>query len=412
MTEEAEGMLVARLGHRGDGVNAAGDVFVPGALPGERVVGAVIEGRMIAPRIVAPSPDRVAPPCPHAGECGGCALQHAAPGFLAEWKRERVREALAARGIGGVALRETIVSPPRSRRRATLSARRTKKSVMLGFHARAEDRIVPIETCELADPRIVAALEGLRALVPLVASRKGEAKLAVTVSEAGLDVDLRQVKPLDGPLRARLAEIAAREGWARLSHEGEALFMARPPAQDFDGLPVLPPPGSFLQATPQGEAALRAAVDEALGEARRVVDLFAGCGTFALPLSRRAEVLAVESDAAALAALDAAWRAAGGALRRLTTQARDLFRRPLTPEELRRFDAAVIDPPRAGARAQAQAVAASGLRRVAMVSCDPGSFARDARILIDGGFSLEWVQPVDQFLWSGHVELAAAFARR
>jgi 23S rRNA (uracil1939-C5)-methyltransferase len=402
---------IARLGHRGDGVDAAGEVFVPFALPGELSRGAVEGGRMEAPEIVRPSPRRVTPPCPRFGECGGCTLQHASDAFLAGWKRDRIAEALTARGIEGMEILPTVTSPPRSRRRAAFSGRRTKKTVTLGFHARGEVRVVDISPCLLLDPLLVEALPALAELVPFAASRKGEARIAATVSEVGLDVEIGG-KPLDGPSRARLATLAGRMGWARLSWEGETLALARPPAQDFEGVRVVPPPGGFLQATREGEAMLRAAVVEAVGDAAHIADLFSGCGTFALPLARRAEVLAVESDAAALTALDAGWRAAGGALKQVRTETRDLFRRPLLPDELKRFDAVVIDPPRAGARAQSEALARSAVPRIAAVSCDPATFARDARILIDGGYVLDWVRPVDQFLWSGHVELAAAFRRR
>ncbi len=412
MTDDAPQTIdIVRLGHLGDGADASGGVFVPGALPGETVRGAVTGGRMEAPEILVASPHRVAPPCPHFGDCGGCAIQHAAPAFLAEWKRGLVVEALDARGLAGIDVRPTVTSPPRSRRRAVFSGRRTKKSATLGFHARRDARIIAATDCRVLDPAIVAALPALAALVPVAGSRKGEVKIAVTASPAGLDVDIRDAKPLDGPMRMRLAGLAGDAGWARLSCDGETVAMARPPAQTFGAARVTPPPGGFLQATREGEAALLAAVREAVGDADAVADLFAGCGTFALPLARDAEVLAVENDRAALAALDAGWRASGGALKRVRTELRDLFRRPLLPDELRRFGAVALDPPRAGARAQAEALAQSKTPRVAFVSCDPGSFARDARILVDGGYRLDWVQPIDQFLWTGHVEIAAAFSR-
>lgn len=403
------------LGHLGDGValTAEGPVHVAGALPGEMAEGRVTaEPRrlwMPAPRIDEPSPHRIGPPCPHVPACGGCRLQHAGDGFLAAWKAGLIAEALAARGLSAT-IRPMAVSPPGSRRRVTLAARRTRKGVLLGFHGRAAHSIVPIASCPVADPRIVAAFPALAALCGRVAARKGEIRVAVTASEDGLDVDLDGGKAPDAAGRAALAEAAHAAGLARLSLSGETVATIRPPAQRMGNARVVPPPAAFLQATPQGEAALVAGVAEALGGARRVVDLFAGVGTFALPLAGAMTVHAVEAEGAALAALDAGWRGAPG-LRTVTTEVRDLFRRPLLPAELDRFDAAVVDPPRAGAEAQSRALAASRLDRLAMVSCNPASFARDARLLADGGWRIDWVQPVDQFRWSAHVELVAALSR-
>jgi 23S rRNA (uracil1939-C5)-methyltransferase len=398
---------IDRLGHRGDGI-AAGPVFVPLTLPGEVVEGEVQDGRVAAPRVLTPSPDRVRPPCRHFRSCGGCALQHASDGFVAEWKVQVVREALAAQGLEAP-VRRLHVSPPMSRRRAVLSGRRTKKGALVGFHARASDVVVEVPDCQLVLPQIAALLPALEDLVRLGASRRGEVTLAVTWSEAGADVAVRGGRAADGALRAELAALAGQADLARLTWEDETLARARPPLQRFDGIAVEPPPGAFLQATAEGEAALRASVSEAVSGAGRIADLFAGCGTFALPLVRQAEVLAVESDPALLAAADAGWRRAQG-LKRLTTQARDLFRRPLLAAELTGFDAVVIDPPRAGAEAQSAELARARLPRIAFVSCNPVTFARDASRLVAGGYRLDWIDVVDQFRWSPHVELAARFS--
>ena len=358
-------LTVERLGHHGDGI-APGPVFVPRALPGEVVEGEVDAGRMVQPKIVTPSPDRVAAPCPHYRTCGGCQLQHASDAFVADWKTGVVRTALAAQGLEAP-VRGISTSPPRSRRRATLHGRRTKSGVIVGFHGRASGSLVAVPDCRVLTPAILAGLPALEAITGLAASRRSEVDLAVTDTESGLDVAVT-------------------------------------------GAPVPLPPGAFLQATREGEAALLSAVSEAVGEARRIADLFSGCGTFALPLSARGEVHAVEGDGALLSALDLGWRSAGGG-KRVTTERRDLFRNPLRPDELDRFNAAVIDPPRAGAAAQTEALAASALSCIAAVSCNPVTFARDAKTLIDAGFRLDWVQVVDQFRWSPHVELAAAFHR-
>ena len=398
---------IIRLGHQGDGI-AQGPIFAPMTLPGEIVTGTLDGDRLSEVRIVKPSSSRVAPPCRHYKACGGCQVMHASDDFVASWKTDVVRAALFAQGIEAE-FRPILTSSPRSRRRASLSVRRTKKGAMAGFHARASDTLIEIPDCQLLLPELMAALPLAEALAVAGGSRKGELTVQVTQSDNGLDVLVTGGKPLDGPLRIAIAAEAERFRLARLVWEDELVGMRQPPVQRFGAARVVPPPGAFLQATAEGEAALLAAVTEAVGSAARVVDLFAGCGTFALPLASNAEVLAVESDSAMLKALDQGWRQAEG-LKRVTTETRDLFRRPLLPDELKRFDAAVIDPPRAGAEAQVAELAKARIGRIAFVSCNPVTFARDAKILLDAGYRLEWVQVVDQFRWSTHVELAAFFA--
>ncbi len=402
-------LTIERLGHRGDGV--AGGVFVARALPGEVVEGEVEAGRIARPRILTPSPDRVAAPCRHYRACGGCALQHASDTFVAGWKQEVVAAALSAQGLSAP-FRPIHVSPASSRRRATLAGRRLKSGALVGFHARGSDTVTAIPGCLLLAPPLIAALPALEALVEAGTSRRGEMALTVTALGQGVDVAATGGRPLDAGLRIVLPQIAARHRLARLTWDGETLYQPAPPTLAMGRARVAPPPGAFLQATEEGEAALVAAVTGALAGARRIADLFAGFGTFALPLAERAEVRAVEGDGAMLAALDAGWRGAAG-LKRITTEARDLFRRPLLPDELARFDALVIDPPRAGAEAQMHQIAraADGPAVIAAVSCNPVTFARDARILATAGWRLDWVQVVDQFRWSAHVELAARLSR-
>lgn len=400
-------VVVERLGLQGDGL--AGELRIPLSLPGERVRGPVEAGILAPAEVLALSPERVAPPCRHFGTCGGCALQHASDGFLAGWKRETVVRALGARGLEAE-VAPTLVSPVRSRRRAVFAGRRTRSGATVGFHARRSEAVVDVTECWVLRPEILAARTALAGIVALGASRSHGVRLTVTLSEAGLDVEVSGGKPLDAALRGGLAAAAEAADLARLAWEGEPVALRRPPWQTIGRARVVPPPGAFLQATAEGQAALTEAVRGIVGEAGRVVDLFAGCGAFALPLAETAEVHAAEGARAMMAALDAGWRGAGG-LRRVTTETRDLFRRPLVPAELDRFDAVVVDPPRAGAEAQARALAASRVPRIAMVSCNPITFARDAEILIAGGYRLGVVQPVDQFRWSGHVELVAAFAR-
>ncbi|MCB6178020.1 class I SAM-dependent RNA methyltransferase [Rhodobacter sp. Har01] len=403
-------IVVERLGHLGDGV-AAGPVYAEGLLPGEEAEGTLVGDRLQGVRIVTPSPDRVRPPCAHARTCGGCQLQHVADGFLADWKQGVVVQALAQQGLAAPVRGRVETSPPATRRRATLSGRRTKGGVLLGFHAKASDMVVPVPQCRLLHPDLMAGLPAFEAVVALGGSRTGEVQLTVTRSLTGLDVAVTGGKPADSALYMDLARLAERFGLARLTWDDETVALRAEPQVQVGPARVALPPGAFLQATEAGEAALVAAVTDAVGPARRVADLFCGLGTFALPLAATAEVRAVEGDAALTAALDRAARTTAG-LRKLTVETRDLFRRPLEPDELKGLDAVVIDPPRAGAEAQAERLAKSAVPVIAMVSCNPASFARDARTLADGGYRLDWVQVVDQFRWSVHVELAARFSRK
>ncbi|HBS99042.1 MAG TPA: class I SAM-dependent RNA methyltransferase [Citreicella sp.] len=400
-----EQVIIERLGHQGDGI-APGPVFVPGTLPGEVVEGEIAGGVMAAPRILTPSDQRVKPPCRHARACGGCQVQHARPDFVADWKEGVVRQALAAHGLEGGFL-PIATSPEQSRRRAAFSARRMKKGTLAGFHRKGSDVLVEVPDCRVIDPVLAAALPLVDALAQLGASRKSELSVLVTTSLGGLDVAVSGGKEADAAFQQQLAELARTYDCARIAW-GPEVLTRRPPAQRMGAAQVVPPPGAFLQATPQGEAALLADVLDHLEGATHVVDLFAGCGTFALPLAERAKVLAVEGDRAMVDALDRGWRHAEG-LRHVTTATRDLFRNPLLPEELRRFDGVVIDPPRAGAEAQTSQLAAARVPRIAYVSCNPVTFARDAATLVRAGYRLDRLRVVDQFRWSTHVELVAGF---
>lgn len=399
-----EQVEIERLSIRGDGI-APGPVYVPGALPGEVVEGDVDGGVMAAPRIVTPVPDRVSPPCRHAKTCGGCQLQHASEPFQSNWKTEVIARALEGQGLSAP-IRPIATSPRQSRRRAAFSARRTKKGALAGFHRKGSDVVVAVPDCILVTPALAAALPMVEALAVLGASRKGELSVQVTQSLSGLDVAVTGGKPVDTALRAGLAGLAQTHGLARLAWDDEVLTL-KPPLQRFGRADVVPPSGAFLQATAEGEAALLAGVREALAPCRHMADLFAGCGTFALPLAEQGRVHAVEGDAAMTRALDQGWRQAPG-LKNVTHAARDLFRNPLLPDELARFDGVVIDPPRAGAEAQIAQLARARVPRIAHVSCNPVTFARDTAALVAAGYRLDWVQPVDQFRWSTHVELVSA----
>ncbi|MFW8593852.1 class I SAM-dependent RNA methyltransferase [Cribrihabitans neustonicus] len=402
---------ITRLGHQGDGI-AEGPLFAPRTLPGETVSGIAEGSRLQDIRIEAPSDQRVQPPCRHYKACGGCQLQHASDAFVAGWKAEVIRSALGAQGLE-TEFRPVHTSPAQSRRRATFAVRRTKKGAMAGFYGRASDVITEIPDCQLLEPALMAALPVAEALAMAGASRKTPLSVTVTATDSGLDVLVTNGKPLDGPLRIALAQLAERHRIARLTWDDEPVAMEQPPVLHFGPAPVSPPPGAFLQATRDGEAALVAAVQEITRGAKRIVDLFAGCGTFALPLALGAEVHAAEGERAMIEALEAGWRRAKG-VKKLTTETRDLFRNPLLAEEFTpfgaAFDAAVIDPPRAGAEAQVAELAKAQVPVIAYVSCNPVSFARDAKALVSAGYTLDWVQPVDQFRWSPHTELVARFS--
>lgn len=398
-----ERITIDRLGHQGDGI-APGPVFAPGTLPGEVVEGVIANGVMAAPRIVIASETRVKPPCRHARGCGGCQLQHARTDFTADWKIDVVRRALDAQGLPAP-IRGIVTSPAQSRRRASFSARRTKKGALAGFHQKGSDTVVSIPDCQLLRPALTAALPLVEALASLGGSRKSELSVQVTDSDTGLDVHVTGGKPVDAALRTALADLARDHDLARLTW-GDDTLARRPAFQSFGKAQVEPPPGAFLQATAEGEAALLAGVREALAGSKSIADLFAGCGTFALPLAEQAAVLAVEGDKPMVSALDKGWRTAQG-LKKVTAKPRDLFRNPLLPDELERLDGVVIDPPRAGAEAQVAQLARAKVSRIAHVSCNPVTFARDTAVLTAAGYRLMWVQVVDQFRWSTHVELVA-----
>jgi 23S rRNA (uracil1939-C5)-methyltransferase len=413
-------VTVDRLGASGDGLASDGPrrVIIPWTLPGERVrarlaaAGDVWQAREV--ERLSDSPDRITPVCRHFGTCGGCMLQHLAPAPYAELKRMVIIEALRRHGLGGIEVAAPIMSPAGSRRRATLTGRRLAGGTVLGFQARASHTIIDLAECPVLLPELTQLIPALRVLLDRV-WRAGEGgAVTLTATETGVDVVLDLAHPPELPMLELLAAWAEAQDLARLSWTAEQgpitpVAARRIPRIRLGGIPVDVPAGGFLQATQAGEQALVAAILAAAGGAPRILDLFAGLGTFTLPLARTAAVHAVEGDAAALSALGAAARRAG--FGRVTTERRDLSARPLAGAELAGYDVAIIDPPRTGARAQAEALAASKVPVVVAVSCNPATFARDAAALVAGGYAMGLVQPVDQFVWSSHIELAAVFRR-
>jgi 23S rRNA (uracil1939-C5)-methyltransferase len=407
-------LVIEAVGGEGDGL-AAGPAFVPFSLPGERVRAQGSGERRELLEVLAASPDRVEPPCPHFFACGGCTLQHWAHAPYLAWKVERLRGTLARERIETEIL-APFAADPGTRRRVTLHARRgSRDAARLGYKARKSWDLVEIGVCPIADPAIQAAIPALKTLAaPLFEHPKSAPSLHVTLSDTGLDVDITGVEAKSGGLsadaRMLLADRAAEAGFARVTLAGEVAYLARMPQVRLGPVTVTLPPGAFLQATRGAEAAMSAFVGEAAAGASRIVDLYCGVGTFTFRLAEIAPVHAVDSAPEAVAALRTATASARG-LKAITTEARDLVRRPLLAQDLRHTDLAVFDPPRAGAAEQARELAGSGVGRVIGVSCNPATFARDARTLLDAGFRLDRVLPVDQFLWSPHVELVGVFNR-
>lgn len=401
----SEPVPIIRLAARGDGVTADGR-FVIGAAVGDHVR---FEGERA---VIIPGPGHVVPPCRHVPDCGGCQLQHITDAAYASFVADRIVRALGHAGVTVGEVHATALSPPKSRRRASLRALKRGGKLTLGFNAEASHRIVDLEQCEVLLPELFALVAPLKVLLKAAIAEGQGAGVTLTASDTGTDLLLANVAAEKLPQIERLTDFALAHDLARLSVEGahgvETIAMARQPVITMGSVPVPLPPAPFLQATREGEAALVAAVQASAAGAGRLADLFCGLGTFALPLSASARVLAADAAGPAVEALSAAARSHG---RPLQTAHRDLFRRPLTPEELAPFDAIVFDPPRAGAEAQAAMLARSKVPIVVAVSCNPSTFARDAAKLVEGGYRLEQLWPVAQFRWSTHVELVGLFRR-
>jgi 23S rRNA (uracil1939-C5)-methyltransferase len=391
---------ILRLAARGDGVTQSGRFF-PLTAPGDEV---------LADGSIVPGPHRRTPPCRHFPQCGGCQVQQVSDEAYADYLVERIVGALAAQDLAPPEILPAHISPPNSRRRASLKAERRGKQVLLGFHAEASHRIVDMHECHVLRPELFALVAPLRRLLGTLLPPRGSGAVRMTLADQGVDLTLDRVEA-DGLAAAEaLSAFAQINGLARLSLDDgygpQTRWEPEPVTITLGGVPVPLPESAFLQATAEGEATLVAAVRQAVGGAATIADLFAGLGTFALALEGR--VLAVEGARDAVLSLKAA---ANRSQRQVFVDHRDLFRRPLTADELGRFDAVVLDPPRAGAKEQVPLLAASAVPRIAYVSCNPATFARDARALTEGGYRLEWVKPVGQFRWSTHVELVGAFSR-
>jgi 23S rRNA (uracil1939-C5)-methyltransferase len=413
-----ERLDIARVGRRGDGIaeTPTGPLYVPYTLPGETAEVDQWPGhpdRRHLVKIEAASPQRIAAICRHFGTCGGCALQHWAPAHYRDWKRGLVVEALAELGFDaavGELVDPLIDAHGEGRRRAVFHAWRRGRDVLeVGFAALRAHHVVAIDHCPVLAPSLNGAIEASWAIAEALAAERKPLDIQATATEAGLDIDVRGSGPLTSARMTALARLAEAHRLARLTRHGETVAQRALPTVTMGGARVVLPPGAFLQATAAGEAALAALVLEHCGTAKSVGDLFAGVGPFALRLAERAKVMAADNDQEAVAALQEA--AKTPRLKPITAERRDLFARPFITKEIARLDAVVFDPPRQGAQMQARELAASPVPILVAVSCNPLTFARDARILVDGGYRLARVTPVDQFLYSAHVELVARFEK-
>ncbi|CAA7618358.1 Uncharacterized RNA methyltransferase R00878 [Magnetospirillum sp. LM-5] len=422
VTPRAVEVTIDELGARGDGIaRLLGElVFVPLTVPGDRVI-ARVEGRrgdgLVAAlvEVQAPGPDRADPPCPHFGRCGGCSLQHVGATSYGAWKRDLLVTHLARHGFADALVDPLIQVPAGTRRRATFAFHRSKSATILGFNGRASHTVIDVDSCLLLDPALAALIAPLRRMLGEVVAAGEDGDVTILAADSGLDVLVEADARLDLFDRERLAAFADSHDLARLSWRRpgagfvDPIARRRPAMVSFGPVQVEPAPGGFLQPTKEGENAIAAAVLAGIGPARQVADLFSGCGSFTFPLAAQGRTIhAVEGEEAPVRALEAAASRAG---LKVTAEVRDLSRRPLHAQELKRFDAVLFDPPRAGAAAQAEMLAESGPDRVVAVSCNPATLARDLQTLAKGGYRLERVTPIDQFPWSAHLEAVAVLVR-
>ncbi|MBY5834599.1 class I SAM-dependent RNA methyltransferase [Rhizobium ruizarguesonis] len=413
-----ETVTIEKLGAQGDGIasSAGGPVYVPFSLPGETVAIARVKSQGTIMSITTPSPDRQEPPCRHFGPdgvngtCGGCTLQHMADAPYGAFKRQLVIDALKSKGLTPE-VGEIVPARPGERRRVVFAARKTEKDMLVGFNQAESHHIVAIEECPISSAGIIARLPAIRAIAASLATSAEPFRVAVLETLSGLDISVDEVKKLSDPQRRKAIETAlSLRGIARVSLNGEILVEPSKPMVEFGGVQVSPPPGGFTQATKPAEEAMAELVTAHAGKAKRIADLFAGAGTFSLRLARIGRVHAVEAEAKALAALDHAARNTQG-LKPVTVEKRDLFRRPLMTQEFKPYDVVVFDPPRAGAEFQCQELARSGVKKIVAVSCNPLTLARDLAILVEGGYRITGVTPIDQFLWTSHVEVVATLEK-
>lgn len=413
-----ETVTIQKLGAQGDGIvhGADGPIYVPFALPGETVAIARIKNQGTVMSIATASPDRQEPHCRHFGPdgvngtCGGCTLQHYADAPYRAFKRQLVIDALRSKGLTPE-VDDIVAAHPGERRRVVFAARKTEKDMLIGFNQAESHHIVAIEECPISSPGIISQLPAISAVAAALAVNAEAFRISVLETLSGLDIAVDGIKSLsDKQRRSAIETVLTLRGVGRVSLNGEILVETKKPVVDFSGVQVSPPPGAFTQATKPAEEAMTELVAAHVGKAKRIADLFAGSGTFSLRLARMGRVHAVESEAKPLAALDHAARNTQG-LKPVTIERRDLFRRPLMTQELKVYDAVVFDPPRAGAEFQCKELARSQVKKIVAVSCNPLTLARDLALLTEAGYRITKVTPIDQFLWTSHVEVVVALEK-
>jgi len=413
-----ETITIQKLGAQGDGIahGADGPIYVPFTLPGETVAIARVKSQGTLMSIASASPDRQEPHCRHFGPdgvngtCGGCTLQHYADAPYRAFKRQLVIDALRSKGLTPE-VDDIVAAHPGERRRVVFAARKTEKDMLIGFNQAESHHIVAIEECPIASPGIISQLPAIRAVAAALAVNAEAFRISVLETLTGLDLAVDEVKSLsDKQRRSAIETVLTLRGVGRVSLNGEVLVEMKKPVVDFSGVQVSPPPGAFTQATKPAEESMTELVAAHIGKAKRIADLFAGSGTFSLRLARLGRVHAVESEGKPLAALEHAARNTQG-LKPVTIERRDLFRRPLMTQELKVYDAVVFDPPRAGAEFQSKELARSQVKKIVAVSCNPLTLARDLALLTEGGYRITKVTPIDQFLWTSHVEVVVALEK-
>jgi 23S rRNA (uracil1939-C5)-methyltransferase len=413
-----ETVTIQKLGAQGDGIaqGADGPIYVPFTLPGESVAIARVKSQGTLMSVASASPDRQEPHCRHFGPhgvngaCGGCTLQHYADARYRAFKRQLVVDALRSKGLTPE-VDDIVAAHPGERRRVVFAARKTEKDMLIGFNQAESHHIVAIEECPIASAGIMARLPAIKTIAAAMAVNAEAFRISVLETQTGLDLAVDGIKSLsDKQRRSTIETVLSLRGIARVSLNGEILVEPVKPMIDFGGVQVAPPPGAFTQATKQAEDAMAELVAGHVGKAKRIADLFAGSGTFSLRLAQIGRVQAVESEEKPLAALDQAARTTQG-LKPVSIECRDLFRRPLMTQELKVYDAVVFDPPRAGAEFQSKELARSQVKKIVAVSCNPLTLARDLAILVEGGYRITRVTPIDQFLWTSHVEVVAALEK-
>jgi len=405
-------LLIDDLGRQGDGIARENGtaIYVPFALAGEKVSVTGKGSRRELIDILEKSPDRVEPVCRHFGICGGCQVQHLSASSYRDWKQEAVSLPLRKAGIDHP-IEPLAVFKSALRRKVVFGAKNTNEGILIGFAERSSDRIIPVDHCPVTDAGIVGSIPNLKNLVASLPQSRKPFRLAVMATENGLDVNIEGVTALKASVRDVLIRKALAYDFARLSWEGEVLIENRKPGLSIGVCTIVPPPGSFVQALLEAEHLMADLVSSHLSDCKATADLFSGMGTFALRLAATSTVWAIEENAAALSSLDRAWRDTGGKLKQVKTETRNLDRRPASFQELKKIDGLVFDPPRAGAEIQARQIAKSRVKKVAAVSCNPTTLARDLDILIKGGYRVTRIVPIDQFVYTPHVEVVVLLER-